>query len=242
MGDVELTTEATDQAFSLPDLARIAKHLTEIGIPVRPASLGDDDQLPGVRIEHGSLLVDESKLLYPGDVVHEAAHIAVMPPSVRAQVVGALPHEPGEEMAALAWSYALAVVDIQPKMEGVLQKDALSRLKRIERFFNQIRHFPHIARRCEKLATNYLAFLNLATATMSPRHLGVPDWIVAIDRVAGDNRHHRLSLTAPLSPPAPPRVWRSGPDTASMTHNPARLPRRTPRWRGRRRVRRRYRS
>jgi hypothetical protein len=109
MGDVELTTEATDQAFSSPDLARIAKHLTEIGIPVRPASLGDDDQLPGVRIEHESLLVDESKLLYPGDVVHEAAHIAVMPPSVRAQVVGALPHEPGEEMAALAWSYALAV-------------------------------------------------------------------------------------------------------------------------------------
>ena len=62
-------------------------------------------------------------------------------------------------------------VDIQPKMEGVLQNDALSRLKRIERFFNQIRHFPHIARRCEKLATNYLAFLKVAATQIWMRQI-----------------------------------------------------------------------
>jgi len=104
-----MATEQVDDKFSSAGLNRIAIHLREIGIPVRAATLGDDDQLPGVRIERGALLVDQHRLLYPGDVVHEAGHIAVLPPRERARVVGILPSDPGQEMAALAWSYGFAV-------------------------------------------------------------------------------------------------------------------------------------
>lgn len=97
-----------ENEFSSPDLAQIANSLKEIGIPARAARLGNDDQLPGVRIVRGGLLVDERKLLFPGDVVHEAGHIAVLPPEDRAQIEGILPSDPGQEMSALAWSYALA--------------------------------------------------------------------------------------------------------------------------------------
>ena len=45
-----MATEQVDDNFSSLDLNRIAIHLREIGIPVRAATLGDDDQLPGVRI------------------------------------------------------------------------------------------------------------------------------------------------------------------------------------------------
>lgn len=99
---------AINDGFSSANLALIAKSLREIGIPTRIANLGDDDQLPGVRIVRGSLLIDERKLLYPGDIVHEAGHIAVLPAEDRALIEGTLPSDPGQEMAALAWSYALA--------------------------------------------------------------------------------------------------------------------------------------
>lgn len=95
--------------FSSPDLARIAAAIQAIGIPVRSGVLEDDIMLPGVRIDRGALLVDEDRLLYPGDVLHEAGHIAVLPPSERARIVGTLPENPGQEMAALAWSYAMAI-------------------------------------------------------------------------------------------------------------------------------------
>lgn len=95
--------------FSSPDLERIAASVQAIGIPVRFAGLEDDHMLPGVKIDRGALVVDVDKLLYPGDVLHEAGHIAVLPPSERARIVGTLPENPGQEMAALAWSYGLAM-------------------------------------------------------------------------------------------------------------------------------------
>jgi hypothetical protein len=94
--------------FASPDLARIVAAIQTIGIPVRSGVLEDDLMLPGVRIDRGALVVDEDRLLYPGDVLHEAGHIAVLPPSERARIIGTLPDEGGQEMAALAWSYAMA--------------------------------------------------------------------------------------------------------------------------------------
>lgn len=95
--------------FSSPDLARVVAAIEAIGIPVRSAALEDGLMLPGVKIDRGCLLVDEARLLYPGDVLHEAGHIAMLPPSERARIVGTLPEDGGQETAALAWSYGLAV-------------------------------------------------------------------------------------------------------------------------------------
>ncbi len=48
--------------------------------------------------------MDEQRLAFPGDLLHEAGHIAVAPPEQRA--APALSPEPGDELATLAWSYA----------------------------------------------------------------------------------------------------------------------------------------
>ena len=78
--------------------------------------------LPGLTIEAGGLLVDEARLEYPGDLLHEAGHIAVAPPAVRPAMTGALDDVPGLdttllEWAAIPWSYAAALeIGIDPKL------------------------------------------------------------------------------------------------------------------------------
>ena len=40
--------------------------------------------MPGLTIVDGTLVVDAVRLAWPGDILHEAAHIALTPPSRRA--------------------------------------------------------------------------------------------------------------------------------------------------------------
>jgi hypothetical protein len=88
---------------------RITGFLDQIGIPWTHATLGDGEFLPGVRIENGMIQFDQDQLKWPGDLLHEAGHIAISPPSLRATLGGKLEATPAEEMAALAWSFAAAV-------------------------------------------------------------------------------------------------------------------------------------
>jgi hypothetical protein len=93
--------------FSDPLTERLAAFVRGVGIEVRPASLPEPKFLPGLDIRHGTILVDEARLKYPGDLLHEAGHVAVASPGERAQ-----PHlspTPGDEMTTIAWSYAAAV-------------------------------------------------------------------------------------------------------------------------------------
>lgn len=87
----------------------IVKFLEGIGIPVREQRIEEDTFLPGIFLERGALVVDPDNLAYPGDLLHEAGHIAVMAPSVRAELVKDAGADQGEEIAAHAWSYAAAV-------------------------------------------------------------------------------------------------------------------------------------
>ncbi|HEX8722923.1 MAG TPA: hypothetical protein VF736_20055 [Pyrinomonadaceae bacterium] len=96
--------------FENPVTNRIAGFLNSIGIEVIPARLGDECFLPGIRVERGRLLVDESRLTYPGDLLHEAGHLAVAPAWVRASLGGEVVI-PGADMNAVeahatAWAYA----------------------------------------------------------------------------------------------------------------------------------------
>jgi hypothetical protein len=68
--------------------------------------------LPGITIDHGVLVVDESRLQNPGDLLHEAGHLAVTPSGARSDVMGSAGNSGGYEMAAIAWSYA-AVRDLE---------------------------------------------------------------------------------------------------------------------------------
>lgn len=94
----------------------IATFLKEIGLEVEPAVCLEDTFLPGIQVCAGRLLIDEAKLLYPGDILHEAGHLAVLPRAQRSQADGQIA-TPAEfaadadllEAAAIAWSYAASL-------------------------------------------------------------------------------------------------------------------------------------
>ncbi len=91
--------------FTDPLVARIAAFLRSIGIPVEGAALEDETFLPGIAVVNGGLRVDPSRMAWPGDLLHEAGHLACGDPARRDEGVS---DDPGEEMAALAWSFAAA--------------------------------------------------------------------------------------------------------------------------------------
>jgi hypothetical protein len=88
-------------AFADPLTDRIAAFVRGIGIGVEAATLEAPSPCPGV------LYVDETRLAYPGDLLHEAGHVAVCDPALR-RVSDDVGDDPAEEMAAIAWSYAAA--------------------------------------------------------------------------------------------------------------------------------------
>jgi hypothetical protein len=99
---------------------RIADFLRGIGIRVTPADLGDGTFLPGIRVHDGGLLVDASRLRYPGDLLHEAGHLAVLPRSAR-RAFGDPTASTADmreiETQAIAWSYASALeVGVDPAL------------------------------------------------------------------------------------------------------------------------------
>lgn len=93
----------------------IKDFLQEIGIPYIEETITEDTFLPGILIRNGALVVDHEKLLYPGDILHEAGHIAAMTPEERMTTSGNVGEKldaqkaMGEEMMAIAWSYAATV-------------------------------------------------------------------------------------------------------------------------------------
>jgi hypothetical protein len=100
----------------------IADFLRSIGLDVRTADLSHEECfLPGIRLDRGAVLYDEAALAWPGDLLHEAGHVAVAPPETRSLFTGAA-DVPGLDMgvlehAAVAWSYAAALaVGIDPAL------------------------------------------------------------------------------------------------------------------------------
>lgn len=95
--------------------------LHSIGIETEEERLAQEDCfLPGLLIRNGRILFDREKLLYPGDVLHEAAHLAIVPAAERKIIsgpaIGKRPDAPAEEMMAIAWSYAACIhLDIDPR-------------------------------------------------------------------------------------------------------------------------------
>jgi hypothetical protein len=102
-----------------PPGEQIVRFLARIGIGVATAELGDDTFLPGILIERGRMLVDPRRLRYPGDLLHEAGHLAVLAPAVRASfgdgTAGPQIDMAKLEVMAIAWSYAAALeLDLDP--------------------------------------------------------------------------------------------------------------------------------
>ncbi len=83
----------------MPVTATIVAFLRGIGLEVRLAPVPAETVLPGIDVERGVLVVDEPALLYPGDLLHEAGHLAVPSPASRRLAGGRLAAEPAQEMA-----------------------------------------------------------------------------------------------------------------------------------------------
>jgi len=93
--------------FSNPLIVRMAAFLESIGIGVVPASSLLPTNFPGLDIQHGCVLVDESRVIHVGDILHEGGHIAMTDAARRDSL--RLTPTGGEELSTLAWSYAATV-------------------------------------------------------------------------------------------------------------------------------------
>jgi hypothetical protein len=111
------------ESIALNDVAtKIINFLRSINITVGFGEFPQEKEfLPGICLQKTGLLINTDKLIYPGDLLHEAGHIAVAPPAKRAGFDGALgsgtDEDAGEEMMAIAWSYAAAKhLGIDPRL------------------------------------------------------------------------------------------------------------------------------
>ena len=91
----------------------ILSFLADIELPFELTTLQGKTFLPGLKLDQGKLLIDLEQLKYPGDILHEAGHIAVCEPTERDLLSDNVYQSGrnkdwmhGEEMAAIAWSVA----------------------------------------------------------------------------------------------------------------------------------------
>ena len=112
--------------------------LTTIGIVVKFEPIDSATFLPGVSIENGQIIVDREKMKYPGDILHEAGHIAVVPAKDRStlneQTIIQREQRDAEEMMVIAWSYA-ACVHLGIDAGFVFHDDDLELFASIQAFF-----------------------------------------------------------------------------------------------------------
>ena len=96
------------------EVIRIAcDFLQEIGIPFEKTTLTNPSFLPGLLIDKGCLFIDEQQLAYPGDILHEAGHIALTDPLIRPELGqewldNAEKTYGGEEIGVILWSLLAA--------------------------------------------------------------------------------------------------------------------------------------
>jgi hypothetical protein len=87
----------------------IVEFLRGIGLEVEEGKVDGTTFVPGIQICHGSLIFDPALMEHPGDLLHEAGHLALKTPMERRSTHLTSGDDPGEEMAAIAWSYAAGV-------------------------------------------------------------------------------------------------------------------------------------
>lgn len=110
----------------MENITRIIQFLNEIGIEVHEGKLENNTFLPGLSLKPNTVIIDFEKLKYPGDILHEAGHIAVTSPDNRKKI-GTTEIDPnwpdgGEEMGAILWSYA-ATLHLKLPLEFVFHSD-----------------------------------------------------------------------------------------------------------------------
>jgi len=116
----QLADEFEKQCDQRGSLDQILSFLQKIGLTYKLEIIEEDTFLPGLKLRNGALVIDTKRLLYPGDVLHEAGHLACMPPDIRKNMNNNLEDcdlHRGGEMMAIAWSYAACIfLKIDPEI------------------------------------------------------------------------------------------------------------------------------
>jgi hypothetical protein len=103
-------TEAAEAQYRENLIATFHDFLEEIGIVLREGEVPEKTFLPGLCIQNGEVVYDKSRLLYPGDILHEAGHVAVCNSAERVTMCGdvaaADDGKSGEEAITLLWTWA----------------------------------------------------------------------------------------------------------------------------------------
>lgn len=92
------------------EITKILDFLQKIGIKVIEKELPINTFLPGITIGSNCIEIDFEKLLYPGDILHEAGHLAITP-RLQRDFIGTenmteeWPSQ-GDEIVTMLWSYA----------------------------------------------------------------------------------------------------------------------------------------
>lgn len=101
-------------------IEQMLEFIKSIGLECHFETINAETFLPGLEFREGALITDLDKLLYPGDILHEAGHLACMPPDIRKTMTGDLDNNnvnQGGEMMAIAWSYAACIhLEIEPEV------------------------------------------------------------------------------------------------------------------------------
>lgn len=101
------------------EIGTILQFLDKIEITVIEKELNTPTFLPGLALGANCIFVDFEKLKYPGDLLHEAGHLAVTDSETRKKIGTNNIHNEwptqGEEIAAILWSYAaLTHLNLEP--------------------------------------------------------------------------------------------------------------------------------
>ena len=73
MANVPTVRRYTTVMFGSPLVQTLANFVRRVGTDVHAASSLLPTNFPGLGIQHGAILIDESRVVYPGDILHEAA-------------------------------------------------------------------------------------------------------------------------------------------------------------------------
>ncbi len=109
------------RTFRNPLTGKVIDFLISIGIEIAAEKSDGESFLPGIIVENGGLLVDEEKLQYPGDLLHEAGHLAIAPSDIRPdlndEVVIPGVNMDVMEVQVTAWAYAAIVyLGLEPQI------------------------------------------------------------------------------------------------------------------------------
>jgi len=109
------------QTTQTTETKKILSFLKEIGIPVIERDLPEKTFVPGLALGPNCIYMDKQRMLYPGDILHEAGHLAVTAadqrPLIGTEQIDKGWPSGGEELGAILWSYAaLKHIGIPPEV------------------------------------------------------------------------------------------------------------------------------